>query len=264
MFESPAKFSREHQHCGAAFKFLFAPGILHIYSINLFFMVAMSTLSGSPGWKRTIRLSFAALERFPGYFPCSRWAQLSGHREATIGDRLGVTPRRRRLCPRLEGAVARPGGQRGPGQPSLLYSRARSCPAPLAPGPEAPLSCPEPLEAGTQVGGAGAGPERGTGWTVGKMAAAVAGPRGRGAADTDTDTDSGNGSGNGVGPSLLLKRCRPPLWAVSDLGGLSSLPRPRPPVGPWPFFPPGSGPWAEGRRRSARGTGPEAPARPPC
>lgn len=77
----------------------------------------------------------------------------------------------------------------------------------------------------------------------------MAGPRGRGAADTDTDTDSGNGSGNGAGPSLLLKHRRPLLCAVSDLGGLSSLPSPSPPVRPWPFIPPAPDP---GPRAGAR------------
>lgn len=166
-----------------------------------------------------------------------------GHRDLGLG--VG-DPRTAKTLPRAGGSSRQGlGGQRGlagRGARAAVvtvyfnYSPISAGPARARPGSAARL--PGTSGGGTQVGGAGAGPERGTGWTVGKMAAAVAGPRGRGAADTDTDTDSGNGSGNGVGRSLILKHRRPPLWAASDLGGLSSLPRPSPPVGLWPFIPP--------------------------
>lgn len=173
--------------------------------------LSLSIPSGPRGWKRTMSPSFAVLERFPGYFPCCRRAQLSRHREpreGPIGACLGLTPRQR--LQRLEqpqalrrvGRSSRPGlgGRRGAASPV----RSIHGPVPARPEPPArPGSAARPpgtSGTGTQLGSAGVGPERGTGWTVGKMAAAVAGPRGRGAADADTDTDSGNGSGNGIGP----------------------------------------------------------------
>lgn len=77
--------------------------------------------------------------------------------------------------------------------PSRLPRCLRASPGPR-PAPEAAgsASLPGTFAHGTQIRGAGAGPGDGTGWTVGKMAAAVAGPRGCGAA-VGEEADSGNG-----------------------------------------------------------------------
>lgn len=119
-----------------------------------------------PGVEANNPPELCAAGAFPRVFPRSRWAQLSRHKEATgIWAWLGVTPGRRRLCPGLEGAAGRAWGGRGawraegPGQPWLLFTLITSpfLPAPLAPGPEAPLACPEPLEAERRLAARGPG-----------------------------------------------------------------------------------------------------------
>lgn len=147
-------------------------------------------------------------------------------------------------------------------QPCLFYPRAHVRP-PGAPDPPhrpgSAVGLPGTSGAGTQVGGAGPGRSAALGGPWGRWrrpwrAHVGAGPRTR----TQTRTVvTGAGTGRAL---LLLKHRRPLLCAVSDLGGLSSLPRPSPPVGPWPFIPPlrtlGRGP--------APGRGAQAPARPPA
>lgn len=146
-----------------------------------------------------------------------------------------------------------PGGLRVPSGP-------RPAPEALAATPR----CPGTFRAGTQIRSASDGPGGDTGRILGKMAAAVAGPRGCGAA-VGEEVDSGNrrrfpdGSGKGweregvwvpLCSDGLLRPPRPPPWAASG----SSLPRPSPSVGPSPSYLP-SGAWAGGGSRLARGGG---------